>query len=240
MIGPEQLAAGHRAENAGDFVAAVAAYRAVIDVPDEHLAAQAQFCLGRVTWRQGRFDASLAAFENARALAERIGDHELHARVANGVGAVHYAKGDYPAARRAYAEAQARTLDRAMRGKILLNLGVIENIEGNYLGALSFYESAYALFDESKDNGSAMLAVHNRGMVEADLERWDDADASFLAALALATCGMGVTPWSPVKKRSVRSLPTFSSSQRKKPSRVASRRTIPSAISLESGPNAWP
>ena len=187
MIGPEQLAAGQRAENAGDFVAAVAAYRAVIDVPDEHLAAQAQFCLGRVTWRQGRFDASLAAFENARALAQRIGDHELHARVANGVGAVHYAKGDYPAARRAYAEAQARTLDRAMRGKILLNLGVIENIEGNYLGALSFYGQAYGLFDESKDSGSAMLALHNRGMVEADLQRWDDADASFLAALALAT-----------------------------------------------------
>jgi tetratricopeptide (TPR) repeat protein len=35
--------------------------------------------------------------------------------------------------------------------------------------------------------GSATLALHNRGMVEADLARWDEADASFLAALALAT-----------------------------------------------------
>jgi tetratricopeptide (TPR) repeat protein len=187
MIGPEQLAAGQRAENAGDFVAASAAYRAVVDVPDEHLAAQAQFCLGRVSWRQGRFDAALSAFENARALAERIGDQELSARVENGVGAVYYARGDYAAARRAYAAAEARTSDRTMSGKILLNLGVIENIEGNFHAALSYYERAFRIFEESGDRASATLALHNRGMAEADLQLWDSADSSFLAALSLAT-----------------------------------------------------
>jgi hypothetical protein len=50
MIGPEQLAAGERAEAAGDYLTAAAAYRAVADVPDEALAAEAHFCLGRVTW----------------------------------------------------------------------------------------------------------------------------------------------------------------------------------------------
>ena len=187
MIGPEQLAAGQRAEQAGDYVAAVAAYRAVVDVPDEHLAAQAHFCLGRVSWRQGRFDAALEGFENARALAERTDDGELCARVDNGIGAVFYARGDYAAARRSYAAAQARTSDRAMSGKILLNLGVIENIEGNFYGALSYYERAFKLFEESGDTSSATLALHNRGMVEADLHQWDAADTSFLAALALAT-----------------------------------------------------
>ncbi len=187
MIGPEQLAAGQRAENAGDFVAAVAAYRAVVDVPDEHLAAQAHFCLGRVSWRQGRFDAALSAFENARALAERIGNQELAARVDNGVGAVHYARGDYAAARRAYGVAQAHTGDCVMRGKILLNLGVIENIEGNFDAALDHYSRAFSLFEEAGDRASAMLALHNRGMVQADMHLWDDAEKSFLAALGIAT-----------------------------------------------------
>ena len=187
MIGPEQLAAGQRAEDAGDYLAAVAAYRAVADVLDENLAAQAYFCLGRVSWRQGRFDAAVDAFNSARALAERSGDQELRARVDNGVGAVHYARGDYPRARQAYAEAQAQTVDRTMRGRILLNLGVIENIQGNYHEALSFYERAFNLFDESGDTGNAMLALHNRGMVQADLLRWNDADFSFVAALDLAT-----------------------------------------------------
>jgi tetratricopeptide (TPR) repeat protein len=187
MIGPEQLAAGQRAENAGDYLAAAAAFRAIIDVPDSRLAAQAQFCLGRVNWRQGRYDAALAAFESARALAERIGDDELCAQVSNGVGAVHYARHEYASAREAYADAAARTHDETMSAKVLLNLGVIENIEGNHQGALSHYEQAFRIFERTGDRANATLALHNRGMAQADLQLWDDADASFLAALTSAT-----------------------------------------------------
>jgi tetratricopeptide (TPR) repeat protein len=156
-------------------------------VPDTTLAADAYFRLGRVTWRQGRFASALAAFESALVLAERAQNVELCARVQNGIGAVHYARGDYPAARRAYAAALARTSAPGMRAKIILNLGVIENIEGNLADAHEHYERAFHLFTEHGDTASATLALHNRGMVEADLARWDDADASFLAALALAT-----------------------------------------------------
>jgi tetratricopeptide (TPR) repeat protein len=187
MIGPEQLAAGERAEAAGDYLAAAAAYRAVAATPDEALATEAHFCLGRVSWRQGRFDAALSAFESARALAERASATELLARVENGIGAVHYARGNYLAARLAYAAAQVRTSDDRMRGKIILNLGVIENSEGNLDAARTHYERAYLLFKVVGDMDSAALALHNRGMVEADLARWDAADASFLAALDLAT-----------------------------------------------------
>ncbi|HEY2067546.1 MAG TPA: tetratricopeptide repeat protein, partial [Gemmatimonadaceae bacterium] len=187
MIGPEQLAAGERAEAAGDYVAAAAAYKAVAATNDELLAAEANFRLGRVSWRQGKFAPALAAFDDARALAERQGATELVARAENGIGAVHYAKGEYAQARRAYAVATARTTDQSMKGKILLNLGVIDNIEGNLDLARAHYEQAFRLFEESGDTASATLALHNRGMVEADLRRWEDADASFLSALQLAT-----------------------------------------------------
>ena len=187
MIGPEQLAFGERAETAGDYIAAVAAYRAVTAVSDETLAAQAYFSLGRVSWRQSRFDASLDAFGNALVLARRLADHELMARIENGVGAVHYARGDYDLARQAYGSAQALTNDDAMRGKIILNLGVIENIGSNFTAARDHYEQAYRLFASCGDEASATLALHNRGMVEADLGEWQIADASFIAALALAT-----------------------------------------------------
>lgn len=187
MIGPEQLAAGERAEAAGDYLAAAAAYRSVTTVPNPHLAADAHFRLGRVSWRQGRFDVALGAFESARALAERGGLADLRASIENGIGAVHYARGEYGAARQAYAAAQALTQDAAMRGKIILNLGVIENIEGNLEVAHEHYERAYRLFRTTGDDGSAMLALHNRGMLEADLGRWSDADQSFLTAFDLAT-----------------------------------------------------
>ncbi|HEX6600264.1 MAG TPA: tetratricopeptide repeat protein [Gemmatimonadaceae bacterium] len=182
-----ELMDGERAELSGDYPTAAAAYRSLTSSSDAPTAAEAYFRLGRVNWRQSRFDAALTHFEAARALAVRLGAHELEARVANGIGAVHYARGDYPAARRAYADAQSRTRDGAMRGRIILNLGVIANIEGDLLEALSMYEEARELFQEHHDRASATLALHNRGMVEADLQRWDDADQSFLAALSLAT-----------------------------------------------------
>jgi tetratricopeptide (TPR) repeat protein len=189
MIGPEQLAAGERAEAAGDFLAAAAAYRAVSALLDESLAMEAHFRLGRVSWRQGRFPAALAAFEDARALASRVGDTELVARVNNGIGAVHYALGDYTAARHAYRAALDGTQDVGMHGKIVMNLGVIENIQGNLDEARGQYERARLLFEQSGDDESTMLALHNRGMVDADLGRWDDADDAFLRALALAMAG---------------------------------------------------
>lgn len=177
---------GERAELSGDYPAAAASYRALTLDPDAGTAAEAFFRLGRVSWRQSRFDAALTAFDSARELAVRIGSAELQARVANGIGAVHYARGDYAAARRAYAEAQSLTIDGAMRGKIILNLGVIANIEGKLEDALDHYEQAYRLFQDHDDRASAMLALHNRGMVEADLQHWEEADRSFVAALNLA------------------------------------------------------
>src|SRR3954470_14999840 len=124
MIGPEHLAAGERAENAGDFVGAVAAYRSVVSVADEALVAKAYFCLGRVSWRQGRYDAAFAAFESARALAARLGDIELVARIDNGVGVVYQSRGDHAGARRAWAAAEQRTTDSQLRSMLLLNMGV--------------------------------------------------------------------------------------------------------------------
>jgi tetratricopeptide (TPR) repeat protein len=187
MTGLQELLAGERAELAGDYAAAAAAYRTVSSSADPLTASEAWFRLGRVNWRQSRFDAALEAFDTARALAGRAVAPELESRVANGIGAVHYARGDYAGARRAYADAQALTVNGAMLGKIILNLGVIANIEGDLDVAREHYERAYRLFREHDDRASAMLALHNRGMVEADLQLWNEADRSFLAAFALAT-----------------------------------------------------
>ncbi|MDB4915052.1 MAG: metal dependent phosphohydrolase [Gemmatimonadetes bacterium] len=182
----EQINIGQRSEAEGDYVAAAAAYRAMIAASDPRVAAEGYFLLGRVCWRQGRLEAALAAYESAAASAERLHDTELHARISNGMGAAHYARGDHDAARTAYAAAEAKTTDLTLQGKVLLNLGVIESAEGNHEEARDFYHSAYLLFEESGDSQSATLALHNRGMVEADLGLWHEADESFRAALGLA------------------------------------------------------
>lgn len=183
----EQLTAGQFAEAEGDYVAAAAAYRTMLGSTDGHIAAEAHFLLGRVSWRQGRLGAALTAFESARKSAERLGDTELNARVLNGLGAVYFARGDYVAARNAYAAAEKATNDTGLRGKILLNLGVMESAEGDSAAARDHCHRAFEILDACGDSAGATLALYNRGMVEADLALWDDADASFVAALARAS-----------------------------------------------------
>jgi tetratricopeptide (TPR) repeat protein len=178
-IGPEQFAAGDRAELAGDYVAAAAAYRAVSAVANDAFTAEAHFRLGRLSWRQGRFSAALAAFEQAQVLADRAGEVELGARIHNGIGAVHYARGDVEAARAAYDQALTTTRDVAMRGRIVLNLGVLESVAGRLDAAREHYERAHELFEKADDVDGLLLALHNRAMVEADLKSWSLADDSF-------------------------------------------------------------
>src|SRR5471032_3107998 len=139
----EQLSVGQIAEARGDYVAAATAYRALLSASDSRTAAEASFLLGRVSWRQGRLDAALEAYETARTSCERLGDTELQARVQIGLGAVHYARGEHDSARRAYAEAQTLTSEPTLRARILLNLGVIESAEARHAEARDHHDRAF-------------------------------------------------------------------------------------------------
>ena len=55
----ERITSAERAESAGDYLAAEAGFREVAASPHELLSAEANFHLGRVWWRQGRFEAAL-------------------------------------------------------------------------------------------------------------------------------------------------------------------------------------
>jgi tetratricopeptide (TPR) repeat protein len=185
MTGRSEILAGVRAETAGDFVAAAAAYRAALDSADDDIVGDAQFHLGRVAWREGRLDVAKERFEAARATAQRIGDDEARARAENGLGLVHYGRGEYVQARAALTIARDLSRDPVMRAKALLNLGIIANIEGDFDGAQTNYTRARAAFQQAGDTGGEALALHNLGMLHADLHNWDNADDAFRQCLEL-------------------------------------------------------
>jgi tetratricopeptide (TPR) repeat protein len=183
MSPDERLAAGDAAERAGDFVSARGAYEAALDDGDARTAADAHFHLGRLDWRQGRFDTALRAFERARAGAVRLGDVELRARVENAIGATHYALGSYAQARAAYHLALELTTDATMRAKSLLNLGVIENIAGDLTAARAAYAQSRAAFRQAGDEEGEALALHNLAMLHADAGAWEEAEEAYREAL---------------------------------------------------------
>lgn len=185
MSADAQFEEGIAAEDAGDFIAAAAHFRARLDDPDPVVAATARFHLGRVTWKQGRLDEALALCEEARAIAIRLANADLRARVENAVGVLHVARGEYAQAQAAYGVAMELTADVVTRAKIALNLGVIANIQGNYDQAARRYVESEELFRSAGDEKGVALVLHNRGMLHADRNEWDEADEAFGRALAL-------------------------------------------------------
>ena len=180
------LTRGEDAERRGDLVAAANAYTAAATSADMRLVAAATFRLGRVSWRQGRFDDAVHHYERARALASLLSDDELVATVENGVGAVHCERGAYVQARASYLVAIERTGNPALRGRILLNLGVLANISGDLDEARTRYAKSIAEFEHAADEEGLALVYHNLGMVHADRADWAAAAESYDKALAIS------------------------------------------------------
>jgi tetratricopeptide (TPR) repeat protein len=115
----------------------------------------------------------------------RHGATEQRARIENGLGVVHHARGEYAQARACYGVALELTADVTQRGRVMLNLGAIANIEGDLENARSYYIRSRALFAQSGFARGQASALHNLGMLDADEERWDEADEAYRQCLEL-------------------------------------------------------
>lgn len=181
----EALEAGQTAEDSGDLVGAAAAYSSLTSHADPRVVAKANLCLGRIAWRRGELDEALRRCEEARAITIRVSDLDLRAGVENAIGVLHVARGEYAQARAAYGVALELTHEAATRAKIVLNLGVIANIQGSLDGARRYYEQSLALAREAGDERGEALALHNIGMLHCDQGAWDEADEAYREALTL-------------------------------------------------------
>lgn len=177
---------GEEAERRGDLVAAANAYAIAATSADVRVVAAATFRLGRVEWRQGRFENAMRHYERARALAHDLGDDELIASAENGIGALRCEQGSYVQARASYLVALERTAQPALRGRILLNLGVLANILGDLDEARARYTKSIAEFEQVEDAEGLALVHHNLGMLHADRGDWVAATEEYDKALAIS------------------------------------------------------
>lgn len=185
MQASDSIRAGEAAEDAGAFLEAAAAYSAAFRDSVPEVLGDARFHMGRLYWRQSRFDEAVQEFEAAREISLKQKLPELRARVENGLGAVHYARGEYAQARACYSVALEASKDPEQCSRVLLNLGAIANIQGEYDEARNCYSRSRNMAHAAGyDRGEAM-ALHNVGMLNADLQRWDDADDAYHRCLDL-------------------------------------------------------
>jgi tetratricopeptide (TPR) repeat protein len=185
MSGRDAIGLGEAAELAGEYLDASAAYQSATDDPDHLVVADAHFHLGRLSWRQGRFDEAVLQYDLARKIAVQYADPELRARVENGLGVVHHARGELAQARASYAVALELAVDETQRGRVLLHLGAVANIEGDFASARAHYARSRAIFQHTGFTRGEVSALHNLGMLDADEGRFDEADQAYRRSLEL-------------------------------------------------------
>jgi len=107
----------------------------------------------------------------------------------NGLAVVAQRRGDIVLAESQFRRAgrlASEVCEHRLSGMVELNLGVLANIRGDLDSALVHYESAFAAFDQAEDHEGVCWALNNLGMLQADLARHEEADATFKRGLKLA------------------------------------------------------
>jgi putative nucleotidyltransferase with HDIG domain len=184
-----RLEMARREERAGNVAAAEPAY--------ESACALAEAAGDRATLSSGlrhlallhhQRGASARAGEFGRRaydVALAAGERELAAHALNVRAAFALEAGDLPGARRTFDSALALASgSAALRARIEQNLGIIATVQGDHERALAHYARSLEAYVALGDERGVALAYHNLGMISADRERWEEADACFRSAFA--------------------------------------------------------
>jgi putative nucleotidyltransferase with HDIG domain len=186
------LAEAGEHDGAGRYQQAIEGYESAIaaaesEPDDRTLAAALRLLAVALHQRQERYAATTLC-RRSLDVAERLGDALLRAQSLNTLAAFDLAEGAFEAARKTFnAALDSGGADARLRGRIEQNLGIMDNIQGNLAGALAHYQRALDAFRIGGDERGCAMAYISLGMISADQERWDDADASFTRSLELTS-----------------------------------------------------
>ena len=184
------LAEARDCEKTGRLLDAMKACAMAIQMADEgtegRILAEALRRMGALRRRRHESKEAAELCRKSHEVALRIGDNQLAAEALNGLALVHFASGEWEEARRILE--QASELGAAfdgLRGYVEQNLGIMANAEGDLETAQLHYERSLEHFKVIDDKRALGIAYNNLGMLNADRERWTEADQCYSTSLEL-------------------------------------------------------
>jgi len=149
--------------------------------------------IGNLYFEDGDFSAGEDCLAAATAIAELAGDRSALARSKNALAIGYWLRGRLDDAQRLYSEAghEAKAVgDVKLLAMVEQNLGNIANTRGDLPAAISHYETSLAGYRELGLDDQLGNVLNNMGMAHARLGQWQDAERTYLEALAMcAACG---------------------------------------------------
>lgn len=129
--------------------------------------AEALLARGEVYSREGRWHESNRDLSQSRSLFRKSKDFASLAKVENILGTSYAEQGFLRKANRYFSSAlrsAERAAEKPLSATILMNLGIIRNITGQWDEALNHYRRALPLFEVSSDMTRVAEIYHNMGM----------------------------------------------------------------------------
>ena len=185
------LAEGEQHERAGAPVQAIACFNSAIEAAESRrqhdVLSDALRRLAVVHHHQGDQLRAQALVQRALGVAVEIGDTLRAARALNALAGFDFETGEIESAEQRYRRAiELGGDDPVLRGRVEQNLGILANIRGDLQSALAHYERAHSALASVGEEQGLALALHNQGMVNADLRRWSEAERCYEESLAIA------------------------------------------------------
>ncbi len=119
--------------------------------------------------------------------ALRLGDRTLAGEALNALAGFRIHCGEIESARSTFTEALTYSDDSdALRGRIHQNLGILANIQGDHLHALTHYRQSLEAFELAGDDRGCAIAYHNLGLIASQRRDLADAEDSFARSAVIA------------------------------------------------------
>ncbi len=147
--------------------------------------AAAHNALGIHHWAESRYDSAVVHFTRARAQWSVLEDDAALGRVYNNLGSAHYQWGNYEAALDAFLRAlelRRRVGDRRGEVLVLTNVGRTYHDWQQFEQARVALEEAIRVAGEADEPAALGYALHNLGILELTLGRFDEARELFLTS----------------------------------------------------------
>jgi len=164
------------------------------------IAANAYLVKGEIFSRQANWELSFSEINRARNLFLAINDNSGIAKCENLLGTIYGDLGDLTNAMEHFESALSLINDQinySFSGKIEVNLGIVNTIQGKYDGAISYFRRALINFEKISELKRVSEIHHNVGMVYSKKNEFSSALNSFDECIKLAvklgylqTCGL--------------------------------------------------
>jgi HD-GYP domain-containing protein (c-di-GMP phosphodiesterase class II)/Flp pilus assembly protein TadD len=165
------------------------ALRGLVRSGDVERATAALRSIGQLHFERGALEEARDVLGASLAIAEVNRLPEPTAAALNGLAIIEQFAGRADSARTLYERAWTIAGDLSnlqLLASIEQNLGTLANIQGDLTTAKRHYLMAFGRFQMLGDDLSAARLLNNLGMTQVDAGEWDEAEASFDRAFALA------------------------------------------------------